>query len=164
VTKYTLLALVLAAPTLACPSVGSAQTATVPTQPRYERVPAVPPPPLVDSVAERLYHPDNLIVNGPVYRGRIPSNVVWVIFHDSVAQPGRQSVVDLIEGVVVGGQYLGLGGIYYIEIEGDSTGHAIREAVLRLEAHPAVVLASPDLSLLVTPPSPLRRSENEPPR
>jgi len=136
----------------------------VPTQPRYERVPAVPPPPLVDSVAERLYHPDNLIVNGPVYRGRIPSNVVWVIFHDSVAQPGRQSVVDLIEGVVVGGQYLGLGGIYYIEIEGDSTGHAIREAVLRLEAHPAVVLASPDLSLLVTPPSPLRRSENEPPR
>lgn len=148
-----MLALYGAAAVTACFGEVAGQVHQVTSQPRYEVVPMEPPPPLQDSVAARVYDENNQIVNGPVYYGRYPRNVIWVSFDDGASQAQRQAAIDSIGGVVIGGQYLSPGGIYYVEIAGDSTGDAIRRATLTLESLPGVDLATVDLSLMLITPT-----------
>jgi hypothetical protein len=119
----------------------------------WSRVPALPPNQnMTTRVGREVYSPSNITEGDSLMTGPFPRDVLWVWFQDAATQPERQAAIDLIHGIVIGGQPVRPGGIYYVRIHADGTTGPLQRAIATLKALPQIRLATVDLSILTSGP------------
>lgn len=112
---------------------------------------ASPPSELDSRTASKIYDSRNVIAGTQRMTGPYPMDIVWVIFGAHTVAEERQAALDSVQGVVVGGQPINDGGIYYVQIDDDGTAGPLFTAIDKLRSLPQVDLATPDLTLTLTP-------------
>jgi len=82
----------------------------------------------------------NRLVDPAGVRSAVARNVVQVMFVPGAPQADRQAAVDLVGGAVIGGRrYLDEGGgLYLVQVPGDSTGERVLRAIRLLATLPQV--------------------------
>jgi hypothetical protein len=100
-----------------------------------------------DSIIGILYADSNLVHTSTHYVTPFPSNVIWVVFNDASSLSAREAALDSVNGVVVAGQRIHSGGIFYVAIPGDGTDGPVYNAIEKLKTLPQVAVASHDMTL-----------------
>ena len=108
-------------------------------------VPATPPDSISSAVWQSLHAPTNLVSSDPRYPSPFPRNLVLVTFAESTPQSTKQAAISSIGGQVIGGNPIGDGGVYYIQIVDDGTSDPLFAAIDTLNTFSSVELASPEL-------------------
>ncbi|HET7584782.1 MAG TPA: hypothetical protein VFK13_07740 [Gemmatimonadaceae bacterium] len=104
-------------------------------------VPLVPP----DSEPASLYDFDNLTADSLHWSGLFVRDIVALHFLITASQSDRQSAVEAVNGIVVGGANFGNGdGLYLVSLPADPTNETLFDAIGRLRALPQVTWAMPD--------------------
>ena len=108
-------------------------------------VPDTPPDSIPISAWEAMYAPGNMELPGVEWPRPFPRNIVVVLFREETSRIDKQRAIDAIQGVVVGGEPIGRGGLYYVRIPGDGTSRPLFRAIETLKSLPQVETASPVL-------------------
>ena len=112
-------------------------------------VPAQAPGPISSALWDSLTATANLMTDPPGMRGRWARNVMFITFQSSATQADRQTVIDLIQGEVVGGNTWPGGEreyivrIPYATAPGDSISGPVLRTFRALRGHPSVLTVYP---------------------
>lgn len=101
-------------------------------------VPPAPP----DTVPASFDEDAVFVSDGSI--SHVSTNILAVYFANGATVAEKQEAVDLIAGRVIGGVAIGEEGLYYVQIEGDSTIATIDSIAAVLEALPMIDTAYPE--------------------
>jgi hypothetical protein len=100
---------------------------------------AVVPP---DTVPRRIYNPENYVTQGGITYLR---DIVVIHFVRTASAEERRCAIDLVRGRVVGGvRYGGVDGEYFVRIDAQDSGAALRRAMDVLQRLPQVAGVRPE--------------------
>ncbi len=99
-----------------------------------------------DSMPDSLLAPSRWVANSARISGQFARDLVLVRFTDGATQMQRQDAIDLINGTIAGGlPFVGMEGVYYVQLPADSTNEAVFSAIATLQGLSQVEDALPEL-------------------
>jgi hypothetical protein len=135
-------AFVLIVSIIGCTSLKSASpVSTTAGRPTLQTVPAIPP----DTVSSSLYEKRNLTEDSR-YAGFLMRDIVLVRFAASATRAERQTAVDAVEGIVVGGRRFDKDGdgLYLVKLPSDTSNNRLFAAVATLRRLATIRWAMPN--------------------